>query len=227
MDYKSSSTNNMNVIHIEKKIELFFFEFLVVQMEPVEVYNFCIEDEIYPIPRSKLDRPIFEESLLKVLINTDVGIKTENIKLDVTKVKFDPIYNWIITNDKLTVNDLETLDYLNINMLDDYELASIYENDMRKNMYQEGYEEHEMNTNPYYALQQIDKQTWKNFEISINEVNENMLFHTAKLEAQQWKNVNESLEKLSFLFEIKNIFIAGEEFSQHCSGLCFLILTFL
>lgn len=88
-----------------------------------------------------------------------------------------------------------------------YESASAVEEDMRAHMYQAGYEQHEMNTNPYYGLIKIDEKLWIDLQVNRPQ-DSNLLFQDKPLVKQDWYQVQGSLKQLNFLCST-GVFIAG------------------
>lgn len=99
-----------------------------------------------------------------------------------------------------------------------YQEALATEDTMRAVMYTEGFEDHEINTDPHYNLIAVTEDMWNNFNVrKSNRLDDNnLLFRNVKNEhgdvlplRQNWNEVTSRLTALQPLFQIKGLFVAG------------------
>lgn len=166
----------------------------------IDDYTYILNNELIP-----------KDSILEKIISTSLHVDSDDngeFILPYTQSDFEIIYKYITKGILPKIEYLHIFDYFNISELHSYKLASLKEEYMRNNMYQKGYETHEMNCDPYYGLIKIDEIFWN--KLTINRPNDNnYLFDNMKTEKQEWLQIKENLKTIDFLFEQQNIFVAG------------------
>src|SRR5665647_1406551 len=108
--------------------------------------------------------------ILSTYVNTNIGNNIEKVNDTTVKIQtsfileeFQIVYD-LIMYQKIP-QDIDTdstelariFDFYCIDLTSDYNMASVFELDMRKNMYNPEYSSHEMNTVMYYNLIQINE----------------------------------------------------------------------
>lgn len=96
-----------------------------------------------------------------------------------------------------------------------YDLCQIYEREMRENMYNPGYADHPMCTDPYYRLVKYTKDITLDIPECIAEPNQKLF--DKPMVFNYLPNISEKLKEWEFLSEIPGVFIAG--------GFIFAMLT--
>lgn len=166
----------------------------------MECVTFSVKGELYVLEKSKIP----DKSFLSVIINTSLCVNNAYI-LDIDKYDFTVIYDYLNSNITPSIDDLSIIDYFNIDKIHSYNLSTIIEEDMRKNMYitddtkYKGYD---------YGLVHIDEIFWDKLEIS-RQNDPNLLFKSKSVQKDNWNNITDRLFQLKQYTDIKGVFIAG------------------
>lgn len=151
---------------------------------------------------------ISADAVLKILewMNVNERFSFINEKFSL----IDESFSTVNKGSLLTTNIHSALDFLNIEASDFIELSSIEENFMRDNMYKEEYSNHEINTDPYYALVEITEQVWDDYSPVDLSDREDLLFHNIPLTKNSWEKIRRRLSKFDFLLRnIPGLYLAG------------------
>lgn len=177
-------------------------------MSEPQIVKYSVDGTIYFIPRNKIPK----DSYLDVVTTTGVGGGHTVHPLPVSQEEFEPVYQWLVNRSIPLKTNMEqfseTLNGLLINPFETYDTALIVEEDMRAHMYQPGYEDHPMNTDPHYGLIDVVPDLWEQVEVDQPE-NPNLLFNQTRIKPQPWAQIYDSLTELNFLFDVPGVFIAG------------------
>src|SRR5207249_744575 len=75
---------------------------------------------------------------------------------------------------------------------------------LKKCMYNSDYNDHEMNTDPYYNLIKLDDDLWKNLIIKDNLKNNNLLFNSKKIRLIKngIKSVKNTLSCVGWIYKL-------------------------
>ena len=106
------------------------------------------------------------------------------------------------------IDELYTFSYLGVNPLEDYDLAQRFENQMRVNMYKQGFENHPMNKDPHYGLVELTPELW-NVIPDNHLLNPGMLFNKVPLKKRSWAEVQKSVDELNEFVSLGGVMIAG------------------
>ena len=144
------------------------------------------------------------------MINDELLNKNSNniITLDYmfTNVDFNIVYNYLMYKKLPSYDQLYVLDLFGISELDSYELATLRENYMRKNMYKEEFKNSEININEHYGLQKITKHYWNNLNLlNYNKIKEDsLLFENSTLKKTEWLDIEKQLAPLQKVLNCLN-----------------------
>lgn len=118
---------------------------------------------------------------------------------------YEAIFDFLLTGKVPSWAHFDVLDYLGIDPRKNYEMGLMFEDEIRAKMYDPEYQNHPMNTDPYYGLIEITQELWEELELH----HSGHLFTAFRTEKQSWEQVQESLKELEPLFEIPDVFVAG------------------
>ena len=150
-----------------------------------------------------------EKSLLYKMITTSVNVdKDDNgcYILNHNEEDFIPIYEYLKYKKIPDCSDLPLFDYFGIDLDHSYELASVIEEDMRTNMYNNKLKE--LYYDNHHGLIKINENFWNNLEIN-KSVDKNLLFNTKNLVKCDWSIIKNKLKNLKKFTDIKGVFVAG------------------
>ena len=166
-------------------------------MESKSQIKLIVEGTEYLLDTSKIPKGSYFD-----IIKTDFPEEHSYILSNVTKIEFEAVYNYLQKGILPNVDYLEKFGYFGIDMTHSYELASLIEEDMRKNMYSKEYNE------KYHGLVKVNLGIWNDLILGFKE-NSNLLFNSCTLQKNSWDNINKRLELLQKFTDIKGCFIGG------------------
>ena len=169
--------------------------------------TFKVNDTFFIFPEGTIPK----ESFLSAFLTTGIPVKKEKgviLLEDVTLEAMEIVYNYLAKKIVPDPEHINVLEAFNIPIDHSYELASIYEEYLRANMYLEGHEEDEINTDQHYGLVKLTPEMWSKLKIDRPD-DSNFLFTQKQLQKQSWDEVQKSLSELKSLFGLGSVFIAG------------------
>ncbi len=141
--------------------------------------------------------------ILSTYVNTKIGNNIQNVNDTTVKVEtgfaveeFQIVHEFLVYR-KIPVDVESTelariLDYYCVDLTQDYTMASIFELDMRKNMYDPEYSSHEMNTDMYYNLIPINKNKWESLKLGTSG-RKDLLFDFIPCFKSDWTDIQSEL----------------------------------
>ena len=169
-------------------------------MESKSEIKLVVEGNEFLLERSKIPKDSYFD-----IIATDYSSEEKYPLSNVSKAEFEEVHNYLQNEIIPNVDYLEKFDYFGINMTHSYELASLIEEDMRKNMYSK---EPAYARDKYHGLVKISLGLWNDLILGFKE-DSNLLFNSCTLQKDNWDNINERLELIRQFTSIKGCFAAG------------------
>ena len=169
--------------------------------------TFKVNDTLFVFPEGTIPK----ESFLSTFLTTNLLVKKEQDVIlleDVTLEAMEIVHNYFVNKIVPDPDHINVLEAFNIPIDHSYELASIYEEYLRANMYLEGHEEDEINTDSHYGLMKLTPEMWSKLKISRPD-DPNLLFTQKQLSKRSWEEIQQSLSELKPLFGLGSVMVAG------------------
>jgi hypothetical protein len=171
----------------------------------MDTITFVIDNEYFNLSLQSIP----EGSLLHIIITTTLNVrKDENgcYILNCEKEHFIPIYEYLKNGKIPSYDELISFNYACIDLDHSYELASVIEEDMRTNMYNDDFKEFYLDN--HHGLIKIPEGYWSNFKVNKSN-DKNLLFNTKTLVKSEWSVIKDKLAELKKFTDIKGVFVAG------------------
>lgn len=166
-------------------------------MESKSEIKLIVGDTEFTLDRSKIPKNSYFD-----IITTDFPFEEKYILSNVSEHEFKSIHGYLQNGVLPNVDHLEKFDYFGLNMTHSYQLASLIEEDMRKNMYSKEF------TNKYHGLAKINLGVWNDLILGFKE-DSNLLFNSCTLQKNSWDKITERLNLLNKFTTIPGVFVAG------------------
>lgn len=159
---------------------------------------FLVQDELFSIP----NRCLPQEGLLPELIA--LSDQRPVLITNCDKEEFRVLYRLLVEDVLPSTEQFYLFEYFGVPPIHSYALATLFENDMRANMYN-GDEKY---LYPWYGLKKLDEELWSTLSCS-SPCTENMLFCEGVMSKASWQEIQLRLSKLQPFLSTGNVFIAG------------------
>jgi hypothetical protein len=166
-------------------------------MESKSEIKLSVGDSEFLLERSKIPKNSYFD-----IITTDFPSEEKYILSNVSELEFKSVFEYLQNGTLPNVDHLEKFDYFGIDMTHSYQLASLIEEDMRKNMYSKEFPD------KYHGLAKINLGVWNDLILGFKE-DSNLLFNSCTLQKNSWDKINQRLELLRQFTALKGVFVAG------------------